>query len=291
VSLIAGAGLGATIVGAFFGTAAGSTSAQIALTVGPLVGTLLAIGLSAVLHRALRRVWFLRNRPERRVSVVARQPSDASDGEAERSAPPDSGVRPSTRAPAPALSHAFEEVALRRPVDSPAPEEALVPSPLIPILRHPPTIELSYGPQSSAPPSPLRRTEATLKLFPGDEPAANAPTVLDAAQPDLAEPTTPSREDAPRQTDPSPEVAATRSAPPASTPHIRPLVASSVDSGLGDNVRSLVPSEPPGSRATTPASATQEPAVYPAESIVKTTPHADEPWSRVLGATGTADGW
>lgn len=65
LSLIVGAGIGATVVGGFFTAASGHSRSSLALLIGPLVGTGIVAGLVAILHRYAQRAWFLKTRPDR----------------------------------------------------------------------------------------------------------------------------------------------------------------------------------------------------------------------------------
>jgi putative nucleotidyltransferase with HDIG domain len=65
LSLIVGAGIGATVVGGFFSAASGHSRSSLALLIGPLVGTGIVAGLVAILHRYAQRAWFLKTRPNR----------------------------------------------------------------------------------------------------------------------------------------------------------------------------------------------------------------------------------
>ena len=65
LSLIVGAGIGATVVGGFFTAASGHSQGSLGLLIGPLVGTGIIAGLVAILHRYAQRAWFLKTRPDR----------------------------------------------------------------------------------------------------------------------------------------------------------------------------------------------------------------------------------
>jgi HD-like signal output (HDOD) protein len=104
LTLIFGAGVGATIVGAFFSAASGRGVGSIGLLVGPLIGTGLAAGLVAILHRYAQRAWFLRTRPDR----SAARGAGKAEGNGEDDVP-DSGVRESARPEATAVSPSLPE--------------------------------------------------------------------------------------------------------------------------------------------------------------------------------------
>src|SRR5260221_1182805 len=93
-----GAGLGATLVGAFFGATSSGGHASVGLLVGPLIGTGIAAGLVAIFHRYAQRAWFLRTRPNRTApptvraltSMVTPEPSRESAPHSARGAGPES---------------------------------------------------------------------------------------------------------------------------------------------------------------------------------------------------------
>jgi len=123
LSLMLGAGVGATVVGACVSLVAGRGVGTPALLVGPLIGTGLAAGLVAIFHRYARRAWFVRTRPNRSAPGAAHistplPPEPPKEGERA----PDSGIRDSSHpatdvAGSPAATDASEPQMVRAPAD------------------------------------------------------------------------------------------------------------------------------------------------------------------------------
>jgi putative nucleotidyltransferase with HDIG domain len=87
LTLIAAAGVGATLVSALFAFLSSGEGPGLRAIVGPLSGTVIVAGLVAILHRYVQRAWFLRHRPDRRHAGLA--PPSPREEEEQR----DSGVR------------------------------------------------------------------------------------------------------------------------------------------------------------------------------------------------------
>jgi HD-like signal output (HDOD) protein len=316
MTLMLGAGLGATVVGAFFSEATGHGPGSLGMLLGPLIGTGVAAGLVAILHRYAQRAWFLRSRPDR----SAGNPDHARALPDEKI--PDSGVRASAPPTEPASSGA-------EPPAAAGEEEAVLPSPpavgveltsspdqalesLMPFMTGaPPSAEPPVG-VPREPVAAHARTIAVLSLVPAV--GSSAPAALPSWPPSLLPPSG-SKEAAergrtlrllsehgvtPRASSPSAPApagapasgspVAVWSEPPADGPRgpssspdisVRPLFGSSASP-----LELPEWSKPPSGRDAEAAPAALE-ARAPAAARARST----EAWDVVLQATGTADGW